>query len=164
MPLLDTPTKRATLKADILAHSDTFMLYDPTLSTGGNLDGLAALLNATAVPDYWVWRTEVTLNEVGRTFNPADLAGLTSLNTARLQNLAAWLQTGVNPSVAEVRQFFDDIFSGAGGAATRAALLILWRRKATRLEKIFASGAGTTVAPSLLVVEGTLPYTELGGL
>ena len=34
--------------------------------------------------------------------------------------------------------FFDDVFSVAAGASTRAALLALWKRPATRLEKLFA--------------------------
>jgi hypothetical protein len=146
-----TTAQKATLKTDVLANSDTLALYN-----AGNHAGLAAQYNLDAVPDYWVWRTSVPINEVGNTFNATELAGLTSLNTQRLQNLAAWSSVGVNPTTAGVRQFFDDIFSGAGGAITRPALLVLWRRKANRFEKVFATGAGTTAAPSLLGLEGAL--------
>lgn len=154
-----TTAQKATLKTDVQANSDTNTLY-----LAGNLGGLSALYNLDAVPDYWVFRTNVPINDVGNTFNATELAGLTSLNTQRLQNLAAWSGLGVNPTTAGVRQFFADIFSGAGGQLTRSALDILWRRKATRFEKVFATGAGTTAAPSLLVLEGFCGYLDFVGL
>jgi hypothetical protein len=148
-----TPAQMATLKAAILA--------DPTLNATPNTypDGatqLANLLNADAAPDFWVWRTNVSIGEVGRTFNATELAGLTSLNHTRLQTLAIYMSAGVNPSVTATRTFFDDIFSGAGGTNTRAALLVVWRRKARLFEKVFATGTGSTGSPATLGVEGSI--------
>ena len=60
-----------------------------------------------------------------------------------MQTLAAYFPQGVNPSKTDVRAFFADIFSGAGGALTLAQLLILWRRTITRMERLFATGTGT---------------------
>ena len=157
MPL--TPEQKQTLKTNIQSTPAANALY-----VDGNLAGLAAYYNAESNPAHIVWKTNVPLNDVGRTFNAAELAGLTQLNTSRLQNLAAWLATGVNPSVTAVRQFFDDIFSGAGGTNTRPALLALWKRTATRLEQVFATGTGSTANPATLVVEGSLSYTDLIGL
>jgi hypothetical protein len=57
-------------------------------------------------------------------------------------------QTGINPSLADRRQFFDDIFSGAGGVNTRANLLALWKELATRAQKLFSTGTGTDAAPA----------------
>lgn len=146
-----TAAQKVTLKASILA--------DPTLAadvTAENWDNIAAAYNAPASPAYIVWKSIVPIGEVGKTFNATELAGLTQLNTTRLQNLAQWLVSGVNPSLASVRQFFDDIFSGSGGANTRAALLALWKRSATRLEKLFATGTGSDASPATLVVEGAV--------
>jgi hypothetical protein len=154
-----TTAQKVTLKAAILADgaiSQTFI--------DGDLDGVVAYYNAPASPSFTVWKTLVPLGEVGRGFDTTELAGLTSLNTQRLQNLAAWLVLGVNPSLASDRAFFDDVFSGAGGTNTRAALLILWKRLATRLERLFATGTGSNAVPGTLVVEGALAVNDLIGL
>lgn len=153
-----TTAQKATLKAAILA--------DPALNafpnnSDGNFDLAAKLSTELASPAFIVWRTNVPIGEVGRTFNATELAGLTSLNTQRLQNLAAWLQGGVNPSLSSIRQFFDDVFSGAGGTNTRAALLVIWKRSATLVEKIFATGTGTTAAPATMGYEGAISASDV---
>ena len=153
-----TTAQKATLKAAILA--------DPTLNafpnTGdGNFDLAAFLSRTLATPTFTVWRTNVPVGEVGKTFNATDLAGLSSLNTTRLTNLALWLAAGVNPALPSVRQFFDDVFSGAGGTETRAALLILWKRAATLIEKILATGTGTDAVPATMGFEGTISATDV---
>lgn len=151
--------QRNALKADILANSDALAIY-----TVGNLEALAALYNANASPAFTVWKSNVSINAVGKAFNGSELAGLTSANQTRLQTIALYLQDGVNPSIASNRAFFDDVFSGASGANTRAALLALWKRAATRLEKLFATGTGSDASPGLLVVEGSISPDDLIGL
>ena len=155
-----------TLTAPQRAQLKTAIQADPTgnqLLVDGNLDGLAAHLNGTASPAFTVWKTSVAKEVVGRAFNTTELAGLTSLNTQRLQNLAAWFST-FNPSLASDRAFFDDVFSGAGGANTRAALLVLWKRLATRAERVFATGTGSDAVPGLIVSEGPISTDELVNL
>ncbi len=139
----------------------TAILADPALTAIPNTypagaQQLAAELNATASPTFVVWRTSVSIGEVGRNFNASDLSGMTSLNHTRLQTLAVYLSAGVNPSQPSIRQFFDDVFSGAGGANTRASLLTLWKRNARYIERIFATGTGSDASPGLLVYEGTI--------
>lgn len=151
-----TLAQKQTLKADIAASG-----LDSNPNTDAGNAVIVAAYNALASPAFVVWKTSVDLGTVGRTFNATELAGLTSLNTQRLQNLAAWLAQGINPSLATIRQFFDDIFSGAGGALTRAALLALWKRNATRAEKLFATGTGSDASPALLVVEGSLTLVNV---
>jgi hypothetical protein len=67
----------------------------------------------------------------------------------------------VNPSIASNRAFFDDVFSGAGGTNTRAALLALWKRLATRGEKLYATGTGSDASPATLVVEGAISARDV---
>lgn len=152
-----TSAQLVTLKNAIIA--------DPTLNaapeTADGADFIAKEMNKNAAPNFTVWRTVVTINEVGNSFNATDLAGLTTLNNTRLQTLAIYLAGGVNPSLASVRQFFDDIFSGAGGANTRAALLILWKRLATRAEKLYATGTGSDASPATLTAQGALTFAEV---
>lgn len=129
-------------------------------NTDGNIC-LARFYNQDSSPAFIVWKTSVPLVTVGQTFNATELAGLTSLNTQRLQNLAAWLTTGVNPALTSVRQFFDDIFSGAGGTNTRAALLALWKRTSTRAERLYATGTGSDASPGQLVFEGGISGSDV---
>jgi len=60
----------------------------------------------------------------------------------------------VNPSLASIKAAFADIFSGTGGAVNRTHITAMSKRKANRLEKIFATGTGTLASPGTLVVEG----------
>ena len=124
---------------------------------------IANELNKVAVPAFIVWKTAVDKNEVGKTFVASALAAITAGNNDKLANFAAWNQT-VNPSRLDQRQFFDDVFSVAAGASTRAALLVLWKRSATRAEKLFSTGTGTDATPATMTFEGTLPYTVFQGL
>jgi hypothetical protein len=155
MPL--TPAQLATLKTNI---QNTPALNSQPNTVAGNT-AIASFYNSPASPSFTVWKTGVSIGEVGRTFNATELAGLTSLNTQRLQNLAAWLATGVNPSLSSVRQFFDDIFSGAGGNSTRPALLALWKRFANNVEKLFATGTGNDANPATMTFEGTVSEQDV---
>lgn len=156
MPL--TTAQKTTLKAYIQA--------DPVMSALPSDDAsahqtIANLLNATANPTFTVWKTNVPITEVGRSFNGTELAGLTTGNQTRLQTIAVYLKDGVNPSIASNRAFFDDVFSGAGGTNTRAALLILWKRPARLIEKIFATGTGSDAVPATLTYEGEVTLFDV---
>ena len=151
-----TPAQLTTLGAYIAA--------DPVLSTyppgGDGAYAIAQLLNAEAAPAFTVWKTSVTRNEIGKAFVATALAAITAGNNDKLANFAAWNET-VNPSRLDQRAFFDDIFSVAAGASTRAALLTLWKRPSTLLEKVFATGTGTDGSPATMVVEGSISYTQV---
>ena len=144
MPL--TSAQLAALRADILA--------DPALSgQPNNSDGNLAVANAynlAAAPAWTVWRKAVPLAEIAGALNGTELAGLTTGNHTRLQTVVTLINAagGANPSDADQRAFWDDIFSGAGGANTRAALLPLWKKLATRAQKLFSTGTGSDATPA----------------
>ncbi len=73
--------------------------------------------NLAASPAFTVWRRVVPLAEIGRKLNGTELAGLSSLNHTRLQTVITLTDAmdGADPSLADQRAFWDDIFSGAGG-------------------------------------------------
>lgn len=141
------------------------ILADGTLAAKpNNSDGafeIAAALNLVATPSFTVWKTLVPIASVGDNFSGTELAGLTTGNQSRLQTIAAYSAQGINPSLIDRRQFFDDVFSGAGGTTTRAKLLILWKRLATRAEKACATGAGSDASPATMSFEGTLSYQDV---
>lgn len=152
-----TSVQKVILKTAI--NADATMSAYP-LTTDGYID-LAGYLNQQASPTFTVWKTSVPLSEVGQNFNGTELAGLTSGNNSRLQTVGVYFSDGVNPSKPDVRDFFDDIFSGAGGTNTRANLLVLWKRLATRAEKIFATGTGSDAAPATMAVEGAISWQDV---
>lgn len=135
---------------------------DPALNglfgTSGNAaQAIADAMNLPASPAFTVWKTNVEIRDVGDNIVGTDLAGLSTLNNTRLQTAVILGGGGVNASLADRRAFFDDIFSGAGGSATRAKLLTLWKRLATRAEKLFATGAGSDAVPATMsAAEGLL--------
>lgn len=161
-----TSPQLQTLKADILA--------DPAIASQPNTaDGafaIADVYNAVASPDFWVWRTLVTKAELvqsvgpdGTTFNWVGNGFI----TRSVGEQAAWTEifNGVqacNPSLANVRQAFADMFSGSSNAAAnRTHLLAVARRKATRSQKLFASGAGSAGSPATMAVEDALTYQDV---
>jgi hypothetical protein len=152
-----TAEQKTTLRAFVVATPALNALY-----TIGNLDGLAAALNAPAAPTFTVWKSQVTLGAIGKAMNGAELANLIAANTSRLQVRAAFMAAGENPSIADTRAFYDDVFSTGG--LTKTALAVLWRRAASVVEKVLAIGTGSDASPATLTFEGTLPFNDLVGL
>ena len=152
-----TTAQLATLKTAILA--------DPVLNAfPNNTDGnpeIAKAFNLPAAPAFTVWRTNISNTEIGNSFVGTELAGMTTGNQTRLQVIAQYSAEGVDPSRPDRRAFYDDVFSGAGGANTRAKLLIAWKRLATRAEKLFATGTGSDAAPATMTFEGALSYVDV---
>lgn len=114
-------------------------------------------VNDYASPDWWVYRTSVPVVEVGDAINASELAGLTALNLQRLQAMTGDLSGGtIHAANADRRAGFDSVFSGAGGATTRANLAVVWRRKANRFEKQQSTGTGSTGSPATMTWEGSV--------
>jgi hypothetical protein len=141
MPSL-TPSQRITLKADIAA--------DPVLSllpnTPDNVVAIAQAYALDASPDFWVWRTAVLESEYTREPSVDGTSWSWTAYIGRSQGERdAWARMfmgglgGANPSLANVRQGFADIFSGAGGASQRAHLLAQgppWREAVRRRHRL----------------------------
>jgi hypothetical protein len=151
----------------------TDILGDPTLATAvANNDdqAIAAAYNAAATPAFWVWKTSVSRGEylfgtsvdsTTFTFNGNGFVGRTQ------GELAAWrelftLQDATNPSLQKVQDAFADIFSGTGNAAAnRTHLAATSRRVATRVERLFVTGAGSTGSPGRTSTAGPVSYLEI---
>lgn len=149
-----TPAQQITVRTFACADTETARPY----VIAGDANSLRAWFNAPG--SFIVWRTSVTNDELGDAMNGTDVAGLSSLNMQRLQVLAAYSGGSQNMSRADRRAAFDAVFSGAGGAATRAAMAVLWKRPSLRVEQALATGTGTTQTPGRLVYEGELSQTD----
>lgn len=169
-----TPAQLAILKSDILA--------DQTLVdwiTAGRPNMITAAYNADAAPDFIVWKNQVRTEDI---FDSITWSALTPLDTPdgsqdwanrslacqgkqfNLQIILTGRQS-ISGSKTAVRAGLQDALTNvpsgtagalvnAGWAAVKAAL----SRKATRGEKLFATGAGTTASPATLRLDG--PVTD----
>lgn len=170
MPL--TQAQKLTLRTNI-QNNTTVLAFG-----GGNMTISAAFAqatlgsgDATVIADWYnlfgvanthtVWKTSVSITQIGDNINGTELAGLSSLNSTRLQTVVVLSSGGVNPSLIDRRQFFDDIFSGAGGVNTRANLLTLWKRLCRNVEKVFTTGTGSDASPATLTFEGTISGNDI---
>jgi hypothetical protein len=156
MPL--TSAQIATLRADILA--------DPTLTAiPAGSDGdftIAAIYNTIFTPSWWVYKSSVPVADVKDALNYTTYIGR---SVAEREAFTFMLSNHViAPNRPNIRQGINDIFSGSGATpvAQRAAFDVLFRREATRAEKLFATGTGTTVSPGTMTVEGAISYQDVG--
>ncbi len=158
-----TDAQKLILKADILADS---ILNAFPMTTDGAY-GIGQLYDAIAVPEFVVWKTSVTVEQImvnGFIWTYVDNM---TIGKARIWE---WLthygssnQYGsLNPSKANVRAGIDEAFKGTAEVlAAREAVYVHCRRPATRGEKLFATGTGTTASPALMVVEDSIFYMDI---
>lgn len=150
-----SPAQLATLKAAILA--------DATLNAFPNTqDGafsIAELMNTTnPAVDFWVWRTSVSRAQIYKETSP----DATTWNWTTYKNQAATEQNAwVQMFMGDAADFSQDnlragiaaIFTGSAQAnAQRDHCLSVGRKKATKTEKTFATGTGSTVSPGKVTV------------
>jgi len=158
--MLTNPQKQ-TLKAAIEA--------DNTLNSFPNTpDGnfaIAAALNEVATPTFYVWRGEAAVNEIMQ--NGFDWVRVDNLSVGKSRIWDWMTRVGtIHPSQANVRAGVLACFSAAGDAAMRSAIFGHFQRPATRAEKLFATGTGTSsndqaVGPATMALEGSLTYDDV---
>ncbi len=153
-----TDAQLTTLAAAIAAETDPeFVGY----RTAGATGAMAEWYNQPGT--FIVYRKTVMTDEVGSAVNYIAVEAMTDANRGRINTFY-----GMNPQEFEprsdVRTYWENTFSGTlggEGANTRAALQALWRRAATRGERIYATGTGTTVAPGTLAWEGNITNEDV---
>lgn len=150
-----------TLKAAI---ADDPALAAKPMNSDGAFD-IAAALNQVASPDYWVWRTTVPVDEI--MLNGFDWTRVDNLTVGKARIWEWMARLGfIKPNQANVRAGVLATFSAAGDLANRNAVFSHCQRLATRAEKLFASGAGTSttdqgVGPATLTFEGSISYQDV---
>lgn len=150
-----TPAQLQTLKADIAAQSD-LNVYPNT--PDGNY-AIAGLYNALAAPDFIVWKTAIPTSDIKKNVVWTEYIGRSVGEQNAFQLMIA--DGTINASDLNVRTGFIDIFSGPSGATTRANLTALAKRKASRVEKLLATGTGSDAVPAVMGFEGQLSYYDV---
>lgn len=156
-----TPQQLAALKADILANPD--LNSHPNTSDGAF--AIAAAYSLPAAPDFFIWRTSVAITEIMQNGFAWDRVDNLTVGKARIWEFmtAAGI---INPSLSNVRAGFLAVFGVAADLATRQAIFNHCQEKATRGQKLFSTGNGTTateqgVGPSLTALTSPITYQEV---
>jgi len=156
-----TPQQLQTLKAALLA--------DPALAqyiVDYRDDLIRDYYNAPAYPAFIVWRTSVTQDEI--MLNGFDWSRVDNLSIGKAR-VWEWLfdnqGKAINPSKTNVRAGIDQTWVGtAADLAVRAAVYTHCKRPASRVERLFATGAGTDVSPGLMAFEGEITTSDVSAM
>ena len=150
-----TTAQLQALKADIAS--------DPVLDAlPKNSDGafaIAQAYNLAADPIFVVWKTDVPTSDCKKAMV------WTEYIDRSVGERDAWvfmLSNGtINAADVNIRQGIQDIFSGPNGAGSRAALIAIGKRNASRIETLFAEGTGSDASPGTMTFEGSLSYQDV---
>jgi hypothetical protein len=157
-----TPEQYAVVKADIVAQAD--MQNIPAGSDGSY--AIAALYNAPASPEFKVWRTDVSVDEIMR--NGIDWTRVDNLTVGKAR-IWDWMSKlgSFDASKTNIRAGIDATWVGTtADLAVRAAVYTHCTRPATRLEKLLITGTATSnsITAGLMGFEGAVSYTEIGAI
>lgn len=171
-------TQLQLLKADIAI--DPVLLAKPANDDGAY--DIATAYNQISVPDFYVWNNQVSVdviydNIVWANLTPTDVPDSTQLWLNRAMmcqakqfNLQTMLQgknffdagratfrAGLQDALTNVPSALAGATVSAGWPAVKTAIT----RKATRVERLFASGSGTQATPASLIVIGPITYQDV---
>jgi hypothetical protein len=134
----------------------------PALATAvaaADWGAVVAYYNAVASPDYWVWRTAVPSSEYRKALVGSDIEALTVGKARSFEWLTGNLTLPIDASDPNVQASLGGVFGG--GTTSRTNLLALVRAQATVVQKLFATGTGSTAAPATMGYVGPLRYADV---
>ena len=152
-----TSEQLQTLKADIALVPEWTAL--PLTNSAALL--IADAYNAAATPDFIVWRTNVSIDEIMRNGMAWDRVDNLTTGKARIWDWIGRLGT-FDASKPNIRAGIDAAWVGtAADLAVRATVYTHCKRKATKVEKLFATGTGSGASPATMAVEGRLSADDV---
>lgn len=139
------------------------IVVDPALNGQPNTaDGafeIAQMLNTIAVPDFTVWRTNVPTADCKKAMSWTEFIGRSAGERDAWQFMIA--NGTLNAGDTNVRQGVQDIFSGPQGLVSRTNLLNIAKRLARRIERVLATGVGSSASPATMGFEGTISFGDV---
>lgn len=150
-----TDAQKTTLKAYI--EADGTLNAHPNTSDGAF--AIAAALNLTASPDYYVWATNVPVDQVKEAIDWTEFTSA-SISDAERHSFDFMMSNGViDGSSSNVRAGIAEIFDNI--TTTRDAILDVCKRLALRIEQVFATGTGSQVEPATMGREGSISWQDV---
>lgn len=150
-----TTAQLQAIKADIVANSD---LNSNANNDDGNF-AIAALYNLIAVPDFLVWRTDVSRSNIYNDVSPDGTSwDWTIYKGQSVTEQGAWVQMFMGDradfSKVNLRAGIAKIFGVAN--ANNVHCISTGRRQASRIEKLLATGTGSIASPATMKGEGLI--------
>ncbi len=161
------PSLYTALKADIEANSDPTVVA--ALQDGAN-QVIADWYNQIAAPEFWVWRTAISKAEIygnvsqdATTWSWSDYAGAVGEHKVWDELFSFGENQTMDPSSANNRSGVLTVFPDQGQqtAPNRQHIESLARERATNIEKLFATGVGSTGSPATRDVVGSLSWQDV---
>jgi hypothetical protein len=174
-----TPQQQSTIHAAILADN----ALNTLTASSNSIDTIVNSFNATASPDFYVYKTNVAMDDVFNAvlwanFTPASPslgAGTDATNwllacQGKQFNLQTMLtgRSTINAAKPNLRTGLQDaltnIPSGVEGANRSGgwpAVQLILSRPANVVEKLFATGTGSQASPATMSLEGSLDYSDV---
>jgi hypothetical protein len=149
------------LKTAILAETDAEFV---AARDSGNNSQMLAWFNAAATPDFIVWQKRVLREELEEddSFNWTVVDNLSTGSKYRIWEWMFGSKGYINPSKANIRAGIAACWVGnAQLLAVQAMVLAKCKRAATRAEKLFATGTGSTGSPAVMGFEGALSIDDI---
>lgn len=156
-----TPQQSATLLAAILVDAALTAWVQERRD-----DLIAAYYNEPASPEYTVWRTSISKDEVyGNGFAWAQIDNVTDPRWRIWTELFDNDQRAINPSKPNVRAGVGEVWTGtAAKVAVGDYVLGKCKRLANRVERLFAAGTGSAASPGVLDFEGSLTTNDISAI
>lgn len=150
-----TSNQRAIFRTVLLADMDPAVV---AARNARNDTEVARLYNLDSA--FIVWRTLIMPAEYREAVTWTEVDALATGKARIWEWITGGMTLPLDASKASVRQGLADCW--AAGSATRAALLAVAKRPATKAEAIFATGTGSNASPGLLVFEGAVSIEDVG--
>lgn len=160
-----TPAQLTALHSDLTTNTNTVTIAGTTVAidaapqTMGAAYAIALWYSQLASPTFIVWRNDLTTQDINESVSWAEVIALTTNMLLAFEALKN--QTLIDASVASIRAAFGDIFPVASAPNSNAGLLAVAKRSATYIEKLLASGTGTSGSPATLGYQGGLEATDI---
>lgn len=163
-----TDAQLLTIRADITNSTDPAVIAarGNGAEIGRDDTTLAVIYSAPSSPAFTVWRTKITREEIqsdpGFNFTVVD-----NLSTGSKYRIWDWMFDNADKTIDSSKQNIRDGIAATwvGNAAllaVQAVVLAVCKRNVNRVERLFATGIGTTQAPGFLVYEGDITINDLG--
>ena len=170
-------TQIAALKAAGLADANVTALI-----SAGSFGAIVAYYNSAATPDYFVWNPRTSVQSIYDAMIWGNLTPVDAVPTGDQLSVNIWASRALacqgkqiniqimlqgkdtidatkSSTRAGIQDALTNLPSGASGALLGggwATVKTAMQRLATRTEKIFATGSGTSASPSVMVFEGNI--------
>ena len=155
-----TPEQLQTFRAALYAETDPeFVGY----REAGMAQPMTEWYNRPANPPKVVWKTALQLEEI--TSNGFDWVRVDNLSVGKAR-IWEWMfgseDKSINPSKPNIRAGIAEVWKGtAADLAVQATVLAHCKRGTSRIESLFAVGAGTDASPATMGFEGMLTEMDI---